>query len=207
MFAVMRKTPVLPKRRVSFSDDLISKSVSGDPAALEELASKCLPQVWHTVFLVCGGGPDVDDIVQNAIIDAFTGLGTYRGTGDFAAWLNRIAVRAVYRYKRRRAFWSLIPSSDRLEHLADYDHTGPDKKAETRRLLGGVSRHLGAIKLRNRVAVVLSLVHGYSVSEIAATVGCSIEAAKKRLQRGRLDLGKRIQKDPDLRDMLREVGL
>ena len=184
-------------RKTKFSRDLVVRCVAGEPKAREQLASACLPHVWHTVYLASGGTPDVDDITQNAIIDAFVGLLTYRSTGDLAAWLNRISVRAVYRYMRRRSFWSLIPSSHWLEQQPDNrNKTSPDKKAEASVLLDRVAGHLQGVRLKNRMALILSLIHGYTVSEIATALGCSIEAAKKRLQRGRVELGKRLEKDP-----------
>jgi RNA polymerase sigma-70 factor (ECF subfamily) len=194
-------------KKPKFSRDLVVRSVAGEPRAREELASACLPHVWHTVYLATGGGPEVDDIAQNAIIDAFVGLPTYRGTGDFSAWLNRITVRAVYRHMRRRALKSLLPSSDWLEQVPDRSSAStPDRETETRRLLDRVAAHMKGIALKNRMALILSLVHGYTVSEIASALGCSIEAAKKRLQRGRLALDKRLERDPLCQEMIQEAG-
>ena len=204
----MRRLPSIAKQHpMEFSDDLIARSVSGDQKAREDLATVCLPRVWRTVYLTCGGGPDVDDIAQNALIDAFNGIGTFRGTGNFSAWLGRITVRAVYRHTRKRAFWSLIPSSDRLETEPDPYTPRPDQRTEERRIFASLARHLSNIKMKNRIALVLSVVHGYSVAEIAAAEGCNVEAAKKRLQRGREELCQRLKKDPYLKEVLGEVGL
>ena len=208
MLNVMKiKPPNAYSQRVEFSDELISRSIEGDKDALEELASRCLPHMWRAVYLAIGGSCDADDIAQNALIDAFTGLPTFRGTGSFSAWLNRISMRAVYRHMRRRAFWALIPFSDRLDMFSDDTSRAPDKKTEERRLLDQVARHMNAVRIKNRLPLVLSLVHGYSVVEIADTLGCNVETAKKRLQRGRLELGNRLQKDPYCRKIAAEGGI
>lgn len=208
MFYTMKtKLPFTGNRRVEFSDELISRSVAGDRDALEELAGLCLPHVWHSVYLACGGGPEADDIVQNAVIDAFTGLPTFRGTGSFGAWLNRISMRAVYRHMRRKSFWSIIPFSDKLDTFPDENTRSADKKTEERRLLEKVAVHMRGVKLKNRLPLVLSMVQGYSVVEIADAVGCNLETAKKRLQRGRIELGIKIQKDPYCRKIIEEVGI
>ena len=201
------KPSSVASHKVEFSDELISRSIAGDKDALEELASSCLSHIWQAVYLTSGGSPDADDIAQNAVIDAFTGLPTFRGTGSFSAWLNRISMRAVYRHMRRRAFWALIPFSDRLDVFPDAPSRAPDRKAEERRLLDQVARHMRTVRIKNRLPVVLSLVHGYSVVEIADILGCSVEAAKKRLQRGRMELGARLQKDPYCRKIAEEVGI
>lgn len=195
------------RNKLELSDDLVARSISGDKDALADLATVCLPRVWRTVYLACGGGPDVDDIAQNAIIDAFKGIATFRGTGSFSAWLNRITIRAVYRHSRKRALRTLISSSDNLDTAPDTQSPRPDQRAEERRVFETLARHLSAITLKNRVALILAVVHGYSVTEIAAAEGCNIEAAKKRLQRGRMELGNRLRKDPYLKEILNEVGI
>ena len=200
------KVPPFGHKRIDFSDELISQSISGDRDALEELASRCLPHVWRTVYLTCGGSPETDDIVQNAVIDAFAGLPGFRGTGSFAAWLNRITVRAVYRHMRRRSMWMLIPFSDKLDVIPDDFQPGADKRTEDRRLLDHLAAHLKSMKIKNRMPLVLSIVQGYSVIEIADAVGCNVETAKKRLQRGRTELARRLQKDPYCRQIIEEVG-
>ncbi len=197
----------LKGRPPEISEELISRSIDGDKEALEELASRCLPRVWNMVYLTCGGGPETDDIVQNAVIDAFCGLATFRGTGSFAAWLNRIAVRAAYRHMRRRSLWSLIPFSDKLDGFSDEGARAPDKKTDERRLLDRVAVHMRTVKLKNRAPLVLAMVHGYSVVEIADAVGCNVETAKKRLQRGRLELMGRLCRDPYCMKLVEEGGL
>jgi RNA polymerase sigma-70 factor, ECF subfamily len=204
----MGKLPgTAPQRKQKFNDDLIARGISGDKDAREELAMMCLPRVWRTVYLACGGGPDVDDIAQNALIDAFNGLASFRGSGDFSSWLNRITVRAVYRHTRKRSIWSIVSASDRVEIEPDTQSRRPDQKTEERRIFEALAHHLSKIKLKNRMALILSAVHGYSMTEIAAVEGCNIEAAKKRLQRGRTELGNLLKKDPYLREILSEVGI
>ncbi len=207
MVSMNMKLPTSGNKKIEFRDELISRSIAGDKEALEELASLCLPHVWRSVYLVLGGSPEVDDIVQNAVIDALGGLPTFRGTGSFSAWLNRISSRAVYRHMRRRAFWSLVPFSDRLDHFSDDGARPPDKRTEERRLLDRVAHHMLGVKIKNRLPLALSMIQGYSVVEIADAVGCNIETAKKRLQRGRAELALRLQKDPYCKKRIEEVGI
>ncbi len=194
-------------KKIEFSEELISRSVEGDKEALAELAALCLPRIWRSVYLACGGGSETDDIVQNAVIDALAGLPSFRGAGSFSSWLNRVAVRAAWRHLKRRAFWSIIPFSDKLELFADTSHRSPDKRTEEHRLLDRVAFHMKSVKLTNRLPLVLSIVHGYSTVEIADAMNCSVETAKKRLQRGRIELGNKLQKDPYCKQVAKEVGI
>jgi len=83
----------------------------------------------------------------------------------------------------------------------------PDQEVERYRLLQRLGGHLSKIKEKRRMPLVLSLLHGYTVPEIAAILDVSFDAAKKRLLRGRRDLLGRLKRDPYCREMLKEVGI
>ena len=65
--------------------------------------------------------------------------------------------------------------------------------------------HLSRIGAKNRMALVLSMVHGYQAKEIAEIVNCSTEAAWKRTKRGYDELMTRIARDTELDRNLKEL--
>jgi RNA polymerase sigma-70 factor, ECF subfamily len=186
---------------------IIEKSMAGDRAARDQLAEACLPRVWRTVYLSTSGTPDVEDLVQNAMIQAFNDLPQLREVGSFFPWLDRVTVNVVRQHFRRRYLRALIPSSDTLDLNPSTNNIAPDQRMEDSRLLERLAHHLSGLRPKNRMAVTLSLVQGYTVSEIALIVNCNVETAKKRLLRGRQNLVSRIQKDPYCRQILKETGL
>jgi RNA polymerase sigma-70 factor, ECF subfamily len=197
---------VKPGQGSRFDEALVASSAAGDRAAREKLASACLPRVWRMVYLSCRGGPEVEDLVQTAMAQAFVDLPRFRGTGSFAAWLDRVTINVVRQHYRRRYLRALLPSSDTLELFPEEREPAADARAESRRLGLRLAHHLGFIKPKHREAIVLSLVQGCSVSEIAMIVGCNIETAKKRLLRGRQELAARLRRDPFCREMIEEMG-
>ena len=62
-----------------------------------------------------------------------------------------------------------------------------------------------AIKASRRYPLVLSVLHGYTVPEIAALLDLSYDAAKKRLQRGRSDLMSRLKRDRSCWQAVKEL--
>ncbi|MCP4680438.1 MAG: RNA polymerase sigma factor [Deltaproteobacteria bacterium] len=187
--------------------ELVKRSVAGDKKAGEELAAACLPRVYRTVYLLVSNDPEAEDLVQSAMIQAFRDLSQFRGSGSFTSWLDRVTVNVVRQHFRRRWVKSLIPSSDEMDKMPSTGNDSPDKQTEGRRFMQRLSRHLAGIRPKNRMAIVLSLVQGYTSSEIALTVGCNLETAKKRLTRGRQDLVARVQRDPYCRQLLKEMGI
>jgi RNA polymerase sigma-70 factor (ECF subfamily) len=194
---------VAPRTRID--EDLVTRSAAGDRAAREELAAACLPFVWRVVHLSLGGSPDVEDVVQDAMVLAFADLPGFGGRSSFTTWLYRVALNAARGHLRRRAVRRILLFSDVLP-----ERPGPGSAAEertdARRLMDRLAAHLRSLRGRNREAVILSVVEGYSVSEIALVLGCGPEAAKKRLLRGRADLLDRLRRDPECRQLLTELG-
>jgi len=178
----------------------------GDVASRERLADACMPHVWRTVYLSCNGGPDVEDLVQTALMQAFVDLPRFAGKGSFLSWLRRVTVNVVRQHYRRRAVRSLLPFSDRLDGFEARGTASAAQAAEGERFMARLAAHLWKLKEKNRTAVVLSLVDGCSASEIALVVGCGPETAKKRLARGRDELVARLTTDTYCAQLLEELG-
>lgn len=188
----------------NLTDETIARCVAGDPKARAELISASLPRIWRTVCLTCGGSSEVEDLVQTAMMRALDKLDSYHGPGRFFAWLDRVTVNEIRKYFGK---WSLrlqFPATDMLEGLAAQSNTAPDRRLEGQQLFRRLGVHLLRIRSKNRVALALSLVDGYTAVEIAEIVGCSVEAAQKRVRRGQLELLARLAKDPQFEKELEE---
>ena len=85
------------------------------------------------------------------------------------------------------------------------DRERPDDLTERYRLMKVMAGHFGAIRPKRRLPLVLSILHGYTVPEVAAILDISFDAAKKRLHRGRQDLLRRLRKDPYCLKALKEM--
>lgn len=186
-------------------EELIRLSVEGDRSARERLARACLPRVRRTVFMVAGKTQDADDMAQVAMARVFGGLSGFRMESKLTTWIDRITVNTVREHYRRRPIVSLFPGADWSDNRPSPRNLSPEKKIEGQRMVDALSSHLAHIRPRKRMALVLSVAYGYSVSEIAELVDCSTETAKKRLQHGRRELLARLRKDPYLCAVLQEI--
>jgi len=174
-----------------------------DQNALDTLARWCLPRVRRTVFLV-RGGDEAEDIVQIAMSRVFSKLATFRGEASFFVWVDRIAINAARdSYKKRRLV--LLGDPDGMPDEADHGAARPDVALARQRLFDRLSEHFHALKPERRLPLVLSLLQGYSVPEIAAILDLSLDTAKMRLRRGRQDLLARLKKDAQCAEALREL--
>ncbi len=187
------------------NDDLVALSVAGDKQAEDKLISACLPRVWRTVYLACGASQDVEDLVQSALIHAMEKLSSYRGPDKFFAWLDRLTINLVRQHFRRRKLWLIVPSSNTIEETPSLDFGMLDRRVEMRQLLRRLARHMSKIRQKNRMALILLVIQGYTAEEMADVLGCSEEAAWKRGQRGYKELMERLKRDPDYGNSAREL--
>ncbi|MEV0718398.1 sigma-70 family RNA polymerase sigma factor [Asanoa sp. NPDC050611] len=81
---------------------LVVAARAGDRRALDELAGRVLPLVYTVVARALSGDPDLDDVVQDAMLRAVRDLPTLRDPSQFRAWLMAIAVRQVGTHLHRR---------------------------------------------------------------------------------------------------------
>ena len=82
--------------------ELVRRARAGDAGAFSLLVERHFPSARALAARLCAHRDDVDDIVQEAFLQAFTGLGRLRDPDRFGAWLAGI-VRNISRAAARQA--------------------------------------------------------------------------------------------------------
>jgi RNA polymerase sigma factor (sigma-70 family) len=186
-------------------DLLVCQSLEGDEKAKSELVGRFLPRVWRIVYLNAGAHSDVEDLVQTAMMTALENLSSYRGPDKFKFWLDRLTINVVRSHFRKSKLRKIFFSEIDPEQAISPNHHGDARRLETQQLFRKLTVHLSRIGAKNRMALVLSMVHGYQAKEIAEIVNCSTEAAWKRTKRGYDELMTRIARDTELDRNLKEL--
>ncbi len=146
-----------------------------------------------------GNTAEAEDLTQEAFLQLFRKIATFRGESAFSTWLHRLAVNVVLMKLRRKS-----GNESSLDQM-----TEPDEESGTPRrdfgtvdlaLIGSLDR----INLQRAVEqlppgykaiFVLHDVQGYEHNEIAEIMGCSIGNSKSQLHKARMRL----------RDLLKEA--
>ncbi len=116
-----------------------------------------------------------DDLAQDTFIQAYRGLGHFRGRSRFRTWLLGIAYN-LYRNDRRRAREAPLPESDTAAAPA----VGPLSD-----LVHDLAGALAALPSDERLALSLSLQFSLTHEEIASTTGWPLGTVKTHLSRGK----------------------
>ena len=169
---------------------LVQRSLAGDLDAFNELVAHYQDFLFALVVRTVGDREAAADVVQEAFLNAYRNLRSYRG-GAVRGWLARIALNAATDVLRRRRRLP-VERYPEWEDEAWQPPTGPEADPEqevTRRARGRVL--MGALQRigeDQRRAIVLFDVEGFDYAEIAAITGVSLGTVKSRIHRGRLAL-------------------
>jgi RNA polymerase sigma-70 factor (ECF subfamily) len=163
--------------------------------ALETLAAELRPKLHRYCARMTGSRIDGEDVVQDALLKAFSALPKTVGASNPEAWLFRIAHNAALDFLRRRARTAGFGSDEELEGIAATEGV-PEGVMEREEIVASSLRTFMRLPTVQRSSVILMDVLGYSLEEIGAIMDCSVPAVKSALHRGRLRL-REIAREPE----------
>lgn len=145
-------------------------------------------RVYRYVYRLARNAAEAEDLTQETFLRAHRRLATLRDPAALPSWLYRIATHVCYDRFRQ-------PSHRLGGRALDPDHEdvelpGPslDQVIERAEMSACVQEFLVALPDQYRMVILLHDVHETTSPEIAAMLGCSLEAVKIRLHRARRKL-------------------
>jgi RNA polymerase sigma-70 factor (ECF subfamily) len=196
----MKTTPVT---EADYSNDagLSRRAASGDREAQRELFRALRASVHGTLFRVLGSNEHMEDLVQDAFIEIFRSLPSYRGEALLSTWADRIAARVAFHYLRRLPRRLKEPEPPPLQLVASSEEQALHREGVKR--LYAILRQ---IKPEYRVPFALFALDGRSMEEIAGIMGVTVVAAKNRVSRARHRVWDAARRDNVLAAYLIERG-
>ena len=179
--------------------EAIRLAQAGDAAAFEFLYHLHSRRVYALCLRMVNNPSDAEDLMQEAFLQLFRKIGTFRGESAFSTWLHRMTVNVVLMRLRKKS----LPLAS-LEETTDPDDEmgGPRKDigAPDLRLSGAVDRvnlerSVEKLPPGYRTVFVLHDVQGYEHNEIADIMGCSVGNSKSQLHKARTRLRDLLQEE------------
>jgi RNA polymerase sigma-70 factor (ECF subfamily) len=166
---------------------LIRKIVGGQRDLFGDLIAPHLALLSRMVRATIGDCPEVEDIVQQTALKAFTHLAQFRFEAGFRTWLIRIGVNEARQWRRKHASSRVLeftPAAFSELRIADQSHS---PLIEYQRSQTGVQvgAALSCLPEKYRIVILLRELEELSISEVAARLGLSIPAVKTRHRRAR----------------------
>ncbi len=161
---------------------LIRRVVQGDQEAFAELVQLYGPLLLRTASLIVGDRATAEDVVQEALIQAWLHLSELRVADALRSWLLRIVVTTSISLQRKRVRWAAFLGQSRASHAIDYAAQAADDAKGRRERDWDLAQAVERLPEKQRVALVLHYYHGMTVLSIAQVLRCSENTVKKRLQ-------------------------
>jgi RNA polymerase sigma-70 factor, ECF subfamily len=176
------------------SDDRrnIDATLSGQTAAFGELVRRHQDRLFNAVLRVVHRPEDAADVCQEAFVNAYQSLASFKGDAEFFTWLYRIAFNAAISWRRKqRGTVSLTGVNGRTpipEPADDAVDSRPGESLERREDEVRLEAGLRMLSADHRRVLVLKDLQDCKYEEIAEILEVPIGTVRSRLNRARLEL-------------------
>jgi len=182
--------------------ELARRAASGERAAQRELFLEQRTNVHRALFRILGSNRELEDLLQDAFIEIFRALPSFRGDSTLGRWCQTITIRIAYLTisRRRPPGVDLALVEESVSSDVDVRRHVVAREA-TRRLYAALDR----IEPKQRIAFALAVIDGKSLTDVAELTETSMFAVKTRVWRARRELMRRARKDAVLSAYLDEL--
>lgn len=183
------KSPLITEMTES---EVIMKAQEGDAHCFEMLYDRHKRRVFSLCLRMTGNYAEAEDFTQEAFLQLYRKIKSFRGESAFSTWLHRLSINVVLMHFRKK---SLVELS--LEELLE-PHAGEESPRKelgmTDMVLRGsgdrvtLERAIAELPPGYRIIFVLHDIEGYEHNEIAEILSCSIGNSKSQLHKARMKL-------------------
>jgi RNA polymerase sigma-70 factor (ECF subfamily) len=170
---------------------LIADCLSGRRDAFGELVSRYQARLYNAALRLVLTPDDAADVVQDAFLNAYLSLHSFKGDAEFFTWLYRIAFNAAISLKRKkRPSVSLEANAGeaRIDPVDPSDYVRPgvalERTEDERQLAAAIAR----LSPEHREVLLMKDIDGLKYEDIADILRVPIGTIRSRLHRARIEL-------------------
>jgi RNA polymerase sigma factor (sigma-70 family) len=156
---------------------LIEECRKGSSRAQFRLYNQYSKAMYNLAYRMMNNREDAEDILQEAFLECFRKIGSFRFESTFGAWLKSILVnRCINQLRKKKVelvFYETLPVN-----LIEED---PETEYETEKVFRGI----GKLPDGYRIVITLYLLEGYDHTEIAQILGISESTSKSQYSRAK----------------------
>ncbi len=177
--------------RVTNEQTLVLRAQRGDEEAFAALFQLHRRSVYSVCMRMTGDAAEAEDMTQEAFLQVFEKVGTFRGDSAFSSWLYRVAVNTVLMKRRRHKSPPMLSlDAPALSDSPSLQHEFGERDPSLSGAIDRITLHRAIQALPGRCRKVFGLyeVHGYQHREIAELLHCSVGSSKSQLRHARLKM-------------------
>jgi len=191
------------------SDDasLIAATLAGDKAAFGRLVGLYQDRLYNSLLRVLGSAEDAADTVQDAFVQAYLKLETFRGSSAFYTWLYRIAFNLAMSHARRERKAASLDAMKSLVGSEPVDGQPPPDAGLLRdERVAMVRAALAELSVEYRQIIVLREIEGCHYDQIADILELPVGTVRSRLFRARMQLRDRLTPRLDVEKVVERIA-
>jgi RNA polymerase sigma-70 factor, ECF subfamily len=184
---------------------LVRRCIAGDANAWEEIVQRYHRRIYNICYRFAGSGDDAEDLTQEVFIKMYRTLQSYDlGRGAFMTWVTTITRNLLVDHFRKSKQDRMTDSIDSApsEHedampLSEQIHDTaltPDARAQSVEIKETVHKALQKLSPDLREAVILRDLQDMDYKEIATVLKVPEGTVKSRINRGRAELARLLQR-------------
>ena len=188
---------------------LVNRCRGGDQAAFNELYDQLKDDLYRWIYSIMRNYDDTEEVFQETTIRLFRHIGSLRKAGSFSSWLYRLVINQCNSHRKREGRKGHASLDESIEVKPDnyvFRQAAPESPGKAlmrKEIRAQINDHISRLPKKQRMAVLLFDVKGYSIREVAEQLGSSEGAVKFNIHEGRKKL--RASLDP-LMDGFRDKG-
>jgi len=184
---------------------LVRRCIAGDSAAWEEIVQNYNRRIYNLCYRFAGSSDDAEDLTQEVFIKMYRTLSSYDHTkGAFVTWITTMTRNLLVDHFRKTKQDRMTDSMDSTasehedaqplsEQIRDQS-PAPDTHVRRREVSETVHQALGRLSPELREAVILRDLQDFDYREIAAVLRVPEGTVKSRINRGRAELARVLQR-------------
>jgi RNA polymerase sigma factor (sigma-70 family) len=170
--------------------ELVERCKTGERRAQYELYKLYSKSMLNVCVRILNHIGEAEDVLQEAFVDAFTHLNSFRGQSTFGAWLKQIVVnKAINQLRQRRLQFVDLDSNGHGNGEYDVSDAAPaDDDDDVQMDVQRVRQALEKLPEGYRVVLSLYLFEGYDHEEIGDILKISESTSRTQYMRGKKKL-------------------
>jgi len=167
---------------------LVQRAQKGDADAFATLFHLHKSRVYSLCLRMTHNTAEAEDLAQDAFMQVFRKLSTFRGDSALSTWLYRVAVNTVLMHFRKKGLRqvSLDESSNQEAPQVAREYGTQDKRLSSCVDRLALARAIQKLPAGYRTIFLLHEIHGYEHQEIARILKCSVGNSKSQLHKAKL---------------------
>lgn len=175
-------------------EELVGRARGGDRVAFELLMRRHNRRVYRAVRTVLAESGEVEEVMQQTYLQAFSHLEQFQGAARWSTWVCRIAFNeALARVRQRGRFVSIDAIGDETTDTWRAPTTDPENEVGFREVAQFLEDALDRLPDIYRAVLMFRQIEGLSTAETAEILDVDEAVVKTRLHRARVLLRDTIE--------------